>query len=90
MFFDMYLPTKIIFRREKDALDILKKERDNFNLSKVAFFVSNSSKKYGYFEKILKTLNPQKYVILDNLPVEPTEKAFSVGSTGKLSNITYF
>jgi len=74
MFFNMHLPTKIIFRKEKEALDILKQERENFNLSKVAFFISNSSKKYGYFEKILKTLNPKKYLILDNLPVEPTEK----------------
>ena len=74
MFFNMYLPTKIVFKKEKEALNILKQERDNLDLSKVAFFISNSSQKYGYFEKIFKILNPRKYVILNNLPVEPTEK----------------
>ena len=78
MFFDMYLPTKIIFKKEKEALNILKKEKSSFNLSKVAFFVSNSSKKYGYFEKIFETLNPKKYIVLDNLPTEPTEENLKV------------
>ncbi len=74
MFFEYYLPTKVVFNKKEKALGALKKEKNNFNLSKVAFFVSKSSKKYGYFEDIFNVLKPKNYLVLNNLPTEPTEE----------------